>query len=502
MRFVRPALAALAAAGLFVSGTGCTQGVGRTTTSPAAEPPSAQKLAWRPCGGEFECAKLQVPIDYGKPNGEKIQIAVIRLPASGPNRIGSIVVNPGGPGGSGVQYARAARSVLSDEVRQRFDVVGFDPRGVGESAPVRCLSPRELDAYLSLDNTPDKPEEVKAYEEGAKRFAAGCESESARLLPYVGTVNVARDMDRLREALGDKGLTYLGKSYGTMIGAVYADLFPTKVRALVLDGAVDPSLSSMDVNLTQAKGFETAYRAFLQDCLGHADCPFRGRTVDEAMKELTELLRRTDTTPLRNSSGDGRHITEPWVTLGILTPLYDRRSWPTLRQALSDALRGDGTTLLRMADVLVDRRRDGTYSNQTESNMAVNCVDSPYPTSLSAFTKAAGEAAKAAPHFGPQVMWGSLPCAFWPVPADKRIAHLSAKGAPPILVIGTYRDPATPYSWAQSLAKQLSSGVLLSYDGDGHTAYYTGSSCVDDAVDRYLISLKPPAPGTVCPKVG
>ncbi|GII94736.1 alpha/beta hydrolase [Sinosporangium siamense] len=494
--------AAFIAAALVLTSASCTRALdAKTPAKTVATPYSAQKLKWRDCGAGFECAKLQVPLDYAKPEGQQLQISVIRLPASGTDRIGSVVVNPGGPGGSGVQYARAARSILSDEVRERFDVVGFDPRGVGESAPVRCLSARELDDYMSLDNSPDGPEEVSEFERGSRRFAAGCESESARLLPYVGTVNVARDLDVLRSALGDKGLTYLGKSYGTLIGAVYADLFPARVRALVLDGAVDPSLSSIEVNLTQARGFETAYRAFLEDCFKAADCPFRGRDVDGAMREVTELLRRSDNKPLRNRSGDGRRITESWVMLGIITPLYDRRSWPTLRQALNEALDGDGTTLLRMADVLIDRRGDGTYSNQTESNMAVNCVDSPYPTSLADFTKAAKEAAKEAPNFGRQVMWGSLPCAYWPVPAGKRTGTLTAKGAPPIVVIGTYRDPATPYAWAKALSRQLTSGVLLSYDGDGHTAYFTGSTCVDDAVDRYLVSLKPPAEGTVCPKV-
>jgi pimeloyl-ACP methyl ester carboxylesterase len=456
-----------------------------------------RELAWNDCDDGFECAKLRVPLDYGKPGGEQLEIAVIRLPAGG-DRIGSLVMNPGGPGGSGVGYARAARLVLSEKVRRRFDIVGFDPRGVGESAPVECLNDERLDAFLALDTTPDSPREQAALEAGARGFAEGCRARSGRLLPHLGTVDVARDMDLLRQKLGDEKLTYLGKSYGTFLGAVYADMYPGKVRALVLDGALDPALSRMRINADQAGGFEEALRAYVNDCLGEEACPFVSHDVAGAVGEVGALLRRTDARPLR---GDGREATEALATLGALTPLYDRNSWPELTETLRLALKGDGSLLLHNADQLVGRRDDGTYSNQTEANMAINCVDSAYPRGTAAYAAGAVESAKRAPRFGPYIMWSSLPCAYWPAPPTLTPRPLTAKGAPPILVIGTRRDPATPYKWARALAGELESGVLLSYDGDGHTAYSNGSSCVDDAVERYFIAGRAPEDGTVCPGI-
>ncbi|WP_239513954.1 alpha/beta hydrolase [Streptosporangium sp. 'caverna'] len=456
-------------------------------------------LDWSDCGDGFECAKLAVPLDHEKPAGEKIGISVIRLPASG-DRIGSILINPGGPGSSGIQYARGATSALSKAVRARFDVIGFDPRGVGDSSPVRCLSTNDLDSYVGLDGTPDSPDEVAVLEESSRRFASGCQARSGDLLAHIGTADAARDMDLLRAALGDPRLTYLGKSYGTQLGAVYADLFPDHVRALVLDGAVDPSLPPLELNAAQARGFEVALDAFLENCFTADDCPFKG-SVASARAEITKLLRHTDTTPLANAMNDGRPVGEGWTALGLLTPLYDRQAWPILRQALGQALKGDGTTLLRMADLLVDRQEDGGYTNQTEANMAINCVDSTYPRDPEAFAAAARKAVKDAPLFGSYVMWGSLPCAYWPVKAGAK-EKIDAPGAPPIMVVGTKRDPATPYEWSKALASELSSGVLVGFDGDGHTAYLSGSSCVDRLVDEYLIDLAVPKDGTSCPKIG
>ncbi len=509
MRLCRTA-AVLAALALFTtacSGAGARSGTpekvrtgaAETATGTATETGKAgTTLTWTGCGGGFECAKLGVPLDHGKPDGEQIEISVIRLPATG-DRIGSILINPGGPGASGIEYARNARSVLSDAVRARFDVVGFDPRGVGESSPVRCLSSSELDAFNTLDSSPDSPDEITALEEGARRYAAGCQTRSGKLLPHVGTADAARDMDLLRAALGDERLTYLGKSYGTQLGAVYADLFPKRVRALVLDGAVDPALSPLEMNATQARGFEVALDAFLEDCLTAAGCPFQG-SVKAARGQIADLLRRADQHPLANRTGDQRQVSESWTVLGMVTPLYDRQAWPILRRALGEALKGDGTTLLRMADVLIDRHRDGGYSNQSEANSAVNCVDAAFPTTSSAFAAAARDSLHDAPLFGPYIMWGALPCAYWPVKAAPR-QKIDAPGAAPIMVVGTERDPATPYEWAKALAGELSSGVLVDFDGDGHTAYRTGSACVDRLVDDYLIKLAVPKNGVHCPKI-
>ncbi|MGW2214582.1 alpha/beta hydrolase [Nonomuraea sp. NPDC001684] len=454
-------------------------------------------LGWSDCGDGFECGTLRVPLDHDRPDGERLELAVVRLPATG-DRIGSLVLNPGGPGASGVEYARAARLVVGEKVRERFDVVGFDPRGVGRSAPVECLDDEALDAFVAMDTTPDTLEERGALEAAARRFADGCRKHSGRLLPHLGTMDVARDLDLLRQSLGDQKLTYLGKSYGTFLGAVYADLFPGKVRALALDGALDPADSRMLVNTEQAVGFEEALRAYVEDCLGDRDCPFAGRPAEEATDEVGALIRRADTQPLE---GGGRRVTEALATLGALTPLYDRASWPELTEALRRALNGDGSLLLRNADQLAGRQDDGTYSNQLAANLAVNCVDGPYPATAAAFAEDAAQASRKAPRFGAYIVWSSLPCAFWPARPTFSPHRLTAAGAPPILVVGTKRDPATPYGWARALAGELRSGVLLTYDGDGHTAYGNGSSCVDDAVDRYLVEGVPPKDGTICPGI-
>ncbi|MDR8408287.1 alpha/beta hydrolase [Nonomuraea sp. 3-1Str] len=478
------ALAVLAAVALLA--TGCTR-----EERPG---PGSGGLAWSGCGDGFQCAKLAVPLDHADPGGERIRISVIRLPATG-DRIGSLVLNPGGPGGSGVDYARAAQSVVSADVRARFDIVGFDPRGVGASAPIECLDDDRLDAFLALDATPDDAAEEAALERGSREFAEGCRAGAGKLLQHVGTVDAARDMEALREALGDEKLTYLGKSYGTFLGAVYADLFPGRVRALVLDGAVDPALSRFRFNTDQAAGFEGAFRAYVDDCLSRGDCPFRSRDADGALDELTALLRRTDRRPL---PGGDREVTETLALLGALTPLYNRGSWPTLTETLTQAMKGDGTMLLQNADLLLGRGPDG-YSNQTEANMAVNCIDGAYPKDVASYAKAAAGLARTAPRFGPYIAWSSLPCAYWPARPTFQNHPLVAKGAPPILVVGTERDPATPYAWARSLAGELQSGVLLTYEGDGHTAYFSGDTCVDTAVDRYLITGAPPKDGTTCP---
>ncbi|MEO3785555.1 alpha/beta hydrolase [Actinocorallia sp. B10E7] len=459
-----------------------------------APAPAAAALAWKDCGGGFQCAKLRVPLDYARPGGEQLTLSLIRQPAKG-KRIGSLLTNPGGPGGSGIQFIRTSASSFGDRLQKNFDLVGFDPRGVGESNAVDCLSDRELDGFLALDVSPDDAGEVDKLAKGSRRFAEGCQSKSAKILPYVGTRNAARDMDRIRVALGEKKLTYYGASYGTYLGAWYAELFPRNVRALVLDGAVDPKASLAEINLQQAKGFETALRAFTADCVKRNDCPL-GTDVDAGLKKIKDLLDATDRKPLKSTS-DTRQVTESLTTLGLATPLYQKDAWPLLRTALTQAMKGDGSTLLRFADLLVEREENGTYSSQTESNMAVNCVDKP-TTGLAEIKKQAAVAAKAAPRFGEFIVWGALPCTYWPAKPAEATRALNAKGSAPILVVGTTRDPATPYQWSRNLASQLDKGVLLTYDGDGHTAYLAGSRCIRSAVDDYLLKATPPASGTTC----
>ena len=463
----------------------------------------AQRPNWTDCADGFFCAAIEVPLDYAKPAADAITLQLVRLPAADPSRrIGSLVVNPGGPGVSGIAYARAARQAFTSRVRAAYDIVGFDPRGVATSTPIECLTNPQQDALIAADGSPDSPAEEQSLLAISKQFADGCEAHSAALLPHVGTPDAARDMDVIRAVVGDQKLNFFGASYGTYLGATYAEEFPSKVGRFVLDGALDPTLTGMDLSKGQLGGFETALNAFLADCVPRPDCPV-GPTVPAARRQIGDLLATSDVTPLRSASG--RPVTQALVLVGLLFPLYSKADWEILRTALTQALGdsgssvGDGTVLLQIADSYADRRADGTYgSNRNLATYAVNCLDRPDRATLAEFRAAATDFSKSSPIFGSFFAWSDLPCAVWPTTGEAPPHAITAVGAGPILVLGTTRDPATPYQWAVNLARQLSSGRLLTRDGDGHTAYGRGSSCIDDAVDRYLTSGTLPAAGTVC----
>ena len=459
----------------------------------------AQKLRWQPCDQGFQCARLLVPFDYSRPAWRRFSLPVVKLPASDPaHRIGSLVINPGGPGSSGITYALNAPKVVSAGVQARFDVVGFDPRGVGSSVPaIQCLTGPQLDKFFATSDDPKTKAQVATIVAQSKLFARGCEQRSGALLPYVGTRNAARDMDVLRAALGDAKLTYLGKSYGTYLGAWYAQLFPSHVRALVLDGAVNPDESVFRTSAVQAQGFEVALRSFTANCVRLPGCPLGHGTVSAGIARLQGLLNRTASRPL-TSQVAGQPANAAMLLEGVSFALYSKSFWKYLRDGLADAFAGNGTVMVLLADSLVQRQQNGQYTNLIDAFMAVSCIDRPWPRSLAAWSAAAAAAAKAAPQFGAPNIWGSLPCAYWAAPGAAPV-RLRAAGAPPILVVGTTRDPATPFRQAQALARDLKSGILLGWYGDGHTAYLEGSSCVDTAVDRYLISLATPRDGTICP---
>ena len=422
---------------------------------------------------------------------------MIRLPAQGDGpRIGSLLVNPGGPGGSGIEYARYARYLFPAQVRARFDIVGFDPRGVGSSTPVRCLSDAELDALIAAPAVPRTPAQTAEVVAASRHFGAACQAKNGELLAHVGTVDSARDMDVLRAALGEAKLTYLGKSYGTFLGVKYAELFPGRIRGLVLDGALDPALTGARLNEVQASGFEANLRDFLSSCARNGGCPL-GSTAAAATAELDRLLAALERSPL--PAAGNRRLGPGPALLGLAAGLYSpQNGWPRLSAALAAAEKGDGAKLLGLTDSLTDRDPGGHYSNEVEANAAINCLDRPWPTSLPAIAASAVSAARTAPHFGAGLVYSSLPCAYWPVPPVEMPHPVRATGAPRILVVGTTGDPATPYVWSQALAGQLDSGVLLTFEGDGHTAYGRGSSCVDSAVNRYLIELRAPPAGQVC----
>jgi pimeloyl-ACP methyl ester carboxylesterase len=510
-------LGAAAAVGIAVLVSACTAGSPATSqpaptasstpagAAPAGPPPAtiagyyAQRLTWQPCDKYFECARLYVPFDYSRPAGPRFSLPVIKLPAADPaSRVGALVINPGGPGGSGVEYALGARAgEFTQEVLNRFDIVGFDPRGVGGSLPaVRCMTGPQLDTYFAVNGDPANAAQLATVISESKLYAAECVRNAAALLPYMGTVNAAKDMDVLRAALGESGLTYLGKSYGTYLGAAYAQQFPSKVRALVLDGAVDPKASGLQLDVTQAAGFESAFGQFAAWCASQQGCPL-GNSAGGAVTKVAGLLSAATAHPLTNLLGDGQPANGAMLQTGIAAALYERPEWPLLKSALSGAFGGDGTILVELADSLLERNPNGTYSNLSDAELSVDCVDRPWPRTVAAFATAAAAAAKAAPLFGASNVWGSLPCAYWPVQPDE--LNIRAAGAPPILVVGDLHDPATPYQWAVNLSRDLASGVLLGWNGEGHTSYFQGSSCVDNTVDSYLISLHVPRSGTVCP---
>ncbi|GAA3906061.1 alpha/beta hydrolase [Streptomyces gulbargensis] len=509
-RLLRTSATALAAAGLILSG--CSGGSDAAAPAPhaAAAAPSAspealkkfygQKLTWRDCGAPgFQCATLRAPLDYAKPGAGEIDLAVSRVRATGPGkRLGSLLVNPGGPGGSAVGYLQGYAGIgYPAPVRARYDMVAVDPRGVARSEPVECLTGPEMDTYTQVDQTPDTAAETGALATAFQRFAAGCAKRSGKVLPHVSTVETARDMDILRAVLGDEKLTYVGASYGTFLGATYAELFPGRVGRLVLDGAMDPSLSAVDLNRDQTAGFETAFRAFAADCVRTPDCPLGTGSVEEAGEAMRKFFRDVDAEPV--PTGERRALGESLATTGVIAAMYDEGAWPQLREALTRAMDGEGSALLALADSYYERGTDGSYANLMSANAAVNCLDLPaaYGGPADA-AKAVPSFEKASPVFGKGLAWAALNCTYWPTPPTGRPHRITAEGAAPILVVGTTRDPATPYKWARSLAGQLASGSLLTYDGDGHTAYGRGSDCVDTAINTYLLEGTVPPDGKRC----
>jgi pimeloyl-ACP methyl ester carboxylesterase len=454
-----------------------------------------QDLNWTGCGSN-DCAALEVPLDYAEPNDETIKLAVLRAKATNRGqRVGQLVVNPGGPGGSGVQYAAAGLSAFGDTLTHYFDIVGFDPRGVGASTPLECADTAQTDELLRVDPDPDNPEEVARLDAVTRSFGQGCLDDSGDLARHMSTVEVAKDLDVLRGALGEAQLDYFGASYGTLIGATYADLFPTHVRRMVLDGAIDPALSTEQLSLGQAKGFETALRAYLQDCVDGDQCVL-GDTVDEGARRIANLMARIDADPLP-TSGD-REVTQGLAFFGIVWPLYNKSVWPLLTSALSEALEGRGDRLLALSDQYTSRGSDGYTTNSMAALLAVNCLDHNDYTAIEQVPDRVSVFRKASPTFGRIFAYGLSTCQFWPVKSGERTKPLEAAGAAPIVVIGTTRDPATPYSQSVSLAEQLESGILVSRDGDGHTGFNQGNPCVDAAVEAYLVSGTAPKDGLAC----
>jgi pimeloyl-ACP methyl ester carboxylesterase len=476
-------------------------------TSPAAASvppvtPAGSTLAWVPCGqGGAQCATLTVPMDWSHHDpaaaGRTVSLALIRYPATGPasQRIGSLLVNPGGPGASGVEYVRDGLSSIPDAIRQRFDIVGFDPRGTGSSDPVHCETGAQLDRLYALPPYPTTTAQTTTLDDASRQEALACKAKLGPLLPHLSTEDAARDLDAIRAALGEAKITYLGYSYGTYLGATYAQLFPTHIRAMVLDGAIDPSLSGTQALASQADGFEGAFDAFATWCAGNTQCAF-GQTY-RSSADLQAAYEKLAASVAAHSLSAPRPVTSGLFLEGTLVTLYSRSSWPLLGTALASAQSGSGALLLTLADQFLGRNADGSYDPEGEANLAVNCLDHTYPMTTAQANALATSLASSAPIFGRAIAWSGLGCAYWQAPVERTPGPIAATGSPPILVVGTTRDPATPYAQAQALARQLAAGSLLTYDGDGHTAYRaTGSACVIGVVDAYLTSLAAPPRAT------
>lgn len=461
----------------------------------------SQQLSWAKCNDGFQCASLTVPLDYEAPDGQTIQIAMLRLPASdSKKRLGSLVLNPGGPGGSGIEYAKSAQLVTSSALRSVYDIVGFDPRGVGESEPVRCLNTAEADMYLANDGTPDTPAERGTIISTATDIGALCAERAAKIAPHIDTESAARDIDIMRAALGDEKLNWLGKSYGTYLGATYATFFPGRVGRMVLDGAVTPDEDLVAQAEDQAMGFETALDRYLADCVRSGSCP-AGKSVKTARATITSWLQKADRTPYPTDDPK-RPLTESLITYGLLLGLYDTTyGWDSLTLALEGLANGEGAPMLAMVDLFTQRENGKYLDNGLDALNAVTCLDNPVRPSLAQVEASAAKMKTKAPIFGEWIAWGALSCSYWPYPASWN-GEINVKGTNDILVIGTQYDPATPVQWATALRNKIENGRLITWlGGDGHTAYMQpGAKCVDRIVDAFFVQGLSPKDGVNCTK--
>lgn len=496
--------AAVAAAVLLIAGCsgGSDDGAGDEAADgkASASSPAPQKLGWGRCkatsegpapGDDWQCATLKVPLDYANPDDGTIGLALIRSRATGDadERIGSLLFNFGGPGGSGVSTLPSYAG-LTSELHERYDLVSWDPRGVAGSEGVRCRSDKEIQAGESVDATPDDGTEETAFFKDAAAFGAGCEKAAGKLLSHVSTTETARDMDLMRQALGDEKTHYFGISYGTELGGVYAHLFPKNVGHLVLDAVVDPTADTVGHAKNQSLGFQRALDNYLKST---------GQDPKEGTRKIEELLERIDVEPLATTSG--RELTQTLATTGIVLPLYSEQSWPTLTSALDAAEDGDGTELLALADGYNERDPSGRYGTTTHSQRVISCLDQKQRPSPQETKKLLPEFRRISPVFGEFLGWDTAGwCHDWPVPGLTDSPEVSAPGAAPVLVVGNTGDPATPYEGAQKMAGELGEGVgvMLTWKGEGHGAYGSGSSCVDSTVNAYLLDGTVPKNGKVC----
>jgi pimeloyl-ACP methyl ester carboxylesterase len=506
------AVAALAAAAMLLSG--CTLldpilgGGGTTVTThtdeevaPGLEQFYKQDVTWKNCGAGSDCTTLKAPVDWDDPDGEQIELAISRHKASGASK-GSLLINPGGPGGSGFDFAQGFTG--SPGVYANYDIIGFDPRGVGRSTPIVCFTD-DADRDEMIYGTYDDPYGSAGWEaelaERQKEWVDACAENTGPLLAHIDTVSVAHDMDMMRAVLGDDTLNYLGYSFGTYIGTVYAELFPQKVGRMVLDGAVEPPFGSFDELATQMAGFDSAFRAYMTDCLTSGDCPFDG-PVENAMGEAHALTLSVDGQGLKSS--DGRVLDSATVGTGIALALYNAGNWPYITMMFEGLLDGDADTAFLLADSYNGRDGSGGYADRSlDVYFAVTCAEGTIGTDDIDLQEGLSIMDQKGPYVGGILALDDYvlleeACSQWPYPRPEFPETFDAEGAPPILVIGTTNDPATPYAQSVALAEQLDSGVMITYNGEGHTVYGNGVACIDDVVDAYFVDDVVPSSDPNC----
>lgn len=506
------AVAVLAAVTLVLSGCSLlslVEGGGPSTVTthtdeqvdPALEQFYKQDVTWRGCGAGYDCTTLKAPVDWSDPGGEQIDLAISRHKASASQAMGSLLINPGGPGGSGFDFAQGFTG--SSGVYANYDIIGFDPRGVGRSTPIVCFT-SDADRDEMLYGTYADPYGSDGWAaelaKRQKKWVDACVENTGPLLAHIDTVSVARDMDMIRAVLGDKRLNYLGYSFGTYIGTVYAELFPEKVGRMVLDGAVEPPFGSFDELATQMAGFDSAFKAYMQDCLDSGSCPFDG-PVNNAMGEAHALALSVDGKGL--TSSDGRVLDSATVGTGIALALYNQGNWSYITTMFESLLQGDPEWAFVLADAY-NGRDGGSYADRSlDVYFAVTCAEGTIGTDDIGLLDGLAIMDEKGPYVGGILALDDYvlleeACSQWPYPRPEFPDEFRAAGARPILVIGTTNDPATPYAQSVALAEELESGVLVTYNGEGHTVYGNGVACIDDLVDDYFVKDVVPSADPNC----